>query len=226
MEPVLFHWYVLKRCGYIGIHTKHTCNTTELDALFEAEAGKNPGYPCYNYTLPTIGFWQPATNDPFVLTTTSLSNLVQGGVVNGFFGIEVMNIAQVASNSSLIAYIMMYQPVPRNGPSNSPLPPPVAYSITLDFCLHTYNTPDTDGVPSTVLVSSQIYDLAVEQELTPIGNDYFLSANETSIAFEGQNFTVSGVAASYLAIASQNIFLGSCLQPCPTSRRIWSHDNG
>lgn len=54
--------------------------------------------------------------------------------------------------------------------------------------------------------------MAIEQSLTPQGVTFRFQSNHTSIDIAGQNFTVSGLGAVYLAMATEYVFLGSCLQ--------------
>lgn len=191
---------------------KNSCDTATLDAMFEAENTTNPGYPCFNYTLPLkagMNGYGPSGAD-FYYGNMSLSNMLYMLPLGHFDSMPFMNLGIGISNSSLITFYLLYQPALEESFVNSSLSAPLAYEMTLDTCLHTYNTTVSDSITKTALVSSQIFDSEVQPQLLNGLISHYSLSNTTSITFDNQRFVVSNEAATYLAIALEAGLINQC----------------
>lgn len=192
------------------------CNTTALDALFELTHWHNPGYPCYNYTLPYIALnLEDTAGNDILLANISISSAASSPSEfdsDTSTALQVLQISQAASNNSLISYYMIYQPGLEASLTNSSFAAPLAYSITLDFCLQTYNTTVSNGLAQTILTSSRIFDVAVSNTVLEDDIVYEPVSNYSSITVEDKIFTVSDVGAASLALSSELAFWGPCYQ--------------
>lgn len=136
------------------------CNLTTLGEVFEEAGLENPGYPCYNYTLPfqstNIQYTASFSAQPIFFGNATLSNLQ---LVNDPEGMQYVTITSSpgSSNFSFLDAYLMYQPGLQES-INSTLASPVAYGISFGLCVQTYNTTVSGGNASTSIISSQLFD--------------------------------------------------------------------
>lgn len=197
-----------------------TCNTTALDKIFEVNGLQNPGYSCYNYTLPFQGMGLYSISDTMNSESPTFGNVFLSSAnpeaeVDGFIALDAMTITSSPSSSSLMSYYMIYQPGLTNSGTfspNSALPKPVAYQMSLDFCLHTYSTNVSHGLVNTFITSSQNFPTHDIQSLTQTGFNDQLEANLSTITVGNQTFTVDVLGSVDLLSTAHSIFDGTCSQ--------------
>lgn len=180
----------------------NTCNTTALNKKFESLGNLNPGYPCFNYSLPFH-----ANN----LVSSGSATTTQGGTLIPTFSnaktvLENAMLCDVAedllatktdlsfltlstgfySDFSLTDINLLYQPGIENS-IKSALPPPVALQSSLQLCVQSYNTTVTDGKTSTRVVSHELLNVTSLLESQDIarfsvnGTDFGISTTELKL---------------------------------------------
>lgn len=180
----------------------HTCNISALDAFFKEEGAQNPGYPCYNYTIPYSGLVPvvKSTNtimENYIFDNISLSNAANVHSFDGNLNLEVLVIAQDIRNSSLASYYMLYQPNLQSSLTSSFLEPPIAYYISLNLCLGLYNTTVSNGETNTLLLESK--NLALDEQLSPNNYSFRTSSGTLKDKFRGFNFSASRLGLDFLS---------------------------
>lgn len=195
--------------------TNAICNTTAFDEIFDSAGLENPGFPCFNYTLPQLTY--SATISPGVNVSLSDANL-DGERSLGLGLMQVMGLYyRITLNSSALftAYVV-YQPDLVSS-INSSLPAPVAYELGLDFCVQTYNTTVTKGVVNTETISTR--NLETDYGEIYYGNnnsDTFLVASDYfNVSVGGDVFGVSAIAIEGLYSVLQGTIFGECFLSPP-----------
>lgn len=137
--------------------TKNDCNITAFNEVFEIAELTNPGYPCFNYTLPYIVRVPTIDGHANQLSNATLSNAIPS-IQYGTLGMmEILSIGSAYTNiSSLTTAYLIYQP---NLLPNASLSSPIAYKLNIDFCVQTYESKMSNGVVNTSTISNQILSL-------------------------------------------------------------------
>lgn len=191
---------------------KNACNLTDFGEFFEIAGTANPGYPCYNYTLPK----------QVITPITSASNIDRHQVSNATLSntnphtpdfMEIMSFTPSSGNISTMATAyLIYQPgLPTS--INSFLPNPVAYELNLNLCVQTYNTSVTNGIVTTTAVKSEI--LKTELTQIPDAHDNTITYTGPSGFYgdDGENeFGISLGALSTLVVTGEANFNFACAQ--------------
>lgn len=195
--------------------TKNACDLAAFDKAFLAEVGlKNPGYPCFNYTLPL------EARDSALDTSHEASNFFGNSSLSNYQpsldGLEVLALNSVlgTSNSSFAGASLIYQPNFRDS-INSTIPSPIAYQIDFELCIQTYNTTVINGIPYTSVIFSQPFNSdMVETPIMPDGGFNINGSNTTMQAFSGFEFGLDQNAFSALTDMMVDVFLnGQCFLP-------------
>lgn len=180
------------------------CNVTAFEEVFKAAGLENPGYPCFNHSLPyTV---------PEVTITTSgdsldregnasLSDAVPLNPIGNTPSLQILSLGPTAGNdSSLVTAYVIYQPEFENS-LNSSVGEPIAYSLSLDLCVQMLNTTVANGITYTSIVSSQI--------ITKDGLD--IEPNSTALSVDGFDFGImTFVGLSVLSNTIQGFFTENC----------------
>lgn len=177
---------------------KNVCNQSTLDKFFQEVGFENPGYPCFNYTLPFV-----STSDFLLVegevssaTNITLSNVVplQGEGMQFLTLTPILDTVKSRLGTSFVGAYLMYQPGVKES-INSSLANPIAYGLNFELCVQTYNTTVLNGVTTTVLTSTQPFYLNVTEELVlgdGKGSGFDVKgSNLTTVSVGGMNFSVS-----------------------------------
>lgn len=181
----------------------NACNLTAFEEYFDLSGFANPGYSCFNYTLPEQAFVPLANGISFRTANATLTNaFTDVGFIPPPMGILSLNsIYNDFPSTSVYTAYLMYQPDFATS-INSTLPSPVAYELDLHLCVQIYNTTVSNGVTNTTMLSSQIIETGIEQNYDPSSDTTHYTANNSHISIEGNTFDISNYS---LIILSQTM---------------------
>lgn len=194
------------------------CNTTAFEENFEIAELINPGYPCFNYTLPEIVYGLGTADIALGLTSNAtLSNgFANTSLASGFGTMQVMSLnGAVTNSSSIITAYLMYQPDLLMS-INSSLRTPVAYRLNLDFCMQTYNTTMSNGIVNTTVLSNRILPID-DQSTFATNNSINVDGNSTYTSVGGNIFGSTIMGSADLAFTLQQIFGDACFDFIPSA---------
>lgn len=138
---------------------RNPCDQNALDGFFQDAGIENPGFPCFNYTLPftTLNTIE-ASNISNIRGNATLSNVMPLLGTPDFTSMQILTAATGlgSSNFSVTDAYLIYQNISQS--INSSLIKPVAYGISVGLCVHTYRTSVSNGITSTSKISSQPFD--------------------------------------------------------------------
>lgn len=171
----------------------NACNEPIFNAQFDAVPGlKNPGYPCYNYSLPALAYVSVTSNvnpqsglsaQELILENATLS-VIHNTTFREYVDITILEVSNNYYGSSLLGFNILYQPGVADS-INSTLPPPIALQSSLDLCIQTYNTSVIDSKTSTQLISCEILNSTVIEA----------AAGYSTFVVSGTSFGISPDAA-------------------------------
>lgn len=169
-----------------------------FEKIFKIAGFINPGYPCFNYSLPELG------SANFLLKSADNITLSNGNpemsITNGGGWMQSLTLTSALHSApSLFTSYVLYQP-DLLASINSSLSSPQAYQLNLDLCVQTYNSITWNGITNTTMLSSQI--LPIDSTVS-IGNDTF------GITKEG---------LSSLTGCIKSLFVDSCFVTIPGSQ--------
>lgn len=199
------------------------CNATAFEEYFQLAGITNPGYPCFNYTLPYVAFTNGGPDTLSIAGNASLSNNA-GSEGYGIDSLQVMTLSASTSNSSsLFTSLVIYQPGFLTS-INSSLPRPVAYELNLDFCIQTYNTTVSNGVVNTTVLSSQILQTNIQEVFTANNDSDIFFGNSSYTSVRGEIFGFSFIAVDQFKSVIQGYLHGSCFQYLPPILNLPSNE--
>lgn len=148
----------------------NTCNRAALDANFLTSFGlPNPGFPCFNYSLPAslynpipifVPFKGATSNPEYEFTNKASMTNVQEDDISEDVNMPILSISTgFYSNYSLVDINILYQPGIETS-INLTLPLPVAIRSSLKLCVQKFNTTVFDSNTTTEQVSSKSFDLS------------------------------------------------------------------
>lgn len=194
--------------------SSNACNVTAFEEVFEAAGIENPGYPCFNYTIPSDALnyiYSAAGSSGSYVGDAALSNVVSLDPDGFPLGVNVFNLVPGSgafSSTFLTAYLLYQADI--GSSINSTLVSPVAYGLSLGLCVQKYNTTVVDGITTTSVVSSQ----SLEQ-----GDLDYILTNRTIVPGVISNRSVDGFvfgavqdAVADMAPPAIAFFQDSCYQ--------------
>lgn len=168
------------------LNNSQSCNTAALNENFANIGGSNPGYPCFNYSLPELAYSRVSQSGSTVKVFGN-ATIGDGQMMPLIFGNVSLPMLTISTgvyyDDSLVDINILYQPGLQ---INSTLPPPIALRSSLQFCIQTYNTTVSSSISTTELVSSQILNTTLLNN--PPGNTS--PANRTFLVND-TTFTIS-----------------------------------
>lgn len=199
---------------------KHNvCNLTAFNTLFSETGVPNPGFPCFNYTIPKPGL--PEDNS-VTATNATVSN--SDFDVPGFMQIMSMT-AAYGNLSTLATSYLLYQPGLSPNSSapdpfayelNSSLPNPIAYELSLNLCIQTYNTSVSNGRANTTSIKDRIVPISYELIPENLPEATFILEVGNITATEGENtFGISDDGLDSLVQLWEGLFDFTCSAEIP-----------
>lgn len=195
---------------------KNACDHKALNQVFRDAGIKNPGYPCFNYTLPfdTLNSLETLAADTEFYGNATLSNVVPllGENTEYPYGMQMLTVSSImaSSNFSFFQGYLMYQPDVQKS-INGALSSPLAYSMSLDLCLQTYNISVSDGNISTSIISNQLFETGLVESSPTLGV-LNVTGNATLISSNGMSFGVSGAPLTYMTTSIVTSLQDNCFQ--------------
>lgn len=190
--------------------SSHPCNLTSFEEIFESAGVVNPGYSCFNYTLPVT---EISISESPVPSITNVATLTSANVDKHFAGlgyIQIMSLGTAYRNiSSLITAYLIFQPGFATS-INSSFPIPIAYELNLDLCLHTYSTTVSKGVVNTTMLSSQTIKTSEEETYSMSNATTFYKGNSSYVSVGGDIFGISNTSIALLQQQLQTSLVASC----------------
>lgn len=183
-------------------------------------------YPCFNWTYPT----EQLTVNGFK-ENVSLTSGIDGPPIhsNDEIDMELLlvftdSMPNIINNTFMTAYVL-YQPYEFYTNTDSSLPDPVAFVLTLDFCLQIYNTSVKDGVVKTIMTSSQpLSTAAFPSGSFDVISNVSPSDSQGTVSLDGNNFGFSQIWR--LGNVAAGFFLDSCFQYLTLSINGYLFANG
>lgn len=195
----------------------NACNTTSFNEIFQQLGKPNPGYQCFNYTLPDVVIDIPLNqNDGLENVSDQIFNLyLTNGVIDEYFGPDTLPVLvsspSYQNTSSLGTFYLIYQPGFLES-INVPLPKPLAYGINLDVCTQTFNTTVFNGKVNTTLVSSRILPTYLTEVFTANNDTKEFTASNTYVTIEGDVFGMSEDGMMLLNQAMTSLLTSTCYE--------------
>lgn len=189
------------------------CNITDFEEIFQVAGITNPGYPCFNYSLPELIFADS-------LESTKNITLSNGdatwGLVDQLGLMQILTLAStLRDTSSLYTASLMYQPDLLTS-INSSLSSPVAYSIALDLCIQTYQSTTSNGITNTTISSSQLLPLNSKKILGNNGLSINLTGDVVDMMSVGNDtFGITQGGIADLTLSIEGFFSDSCFEIIP-----------
>lgn len=192
----------------------NACNLTAFEEIFDVAGFPNPGFPCFNYTLPRQGLTEinhitsQTVGLGFQKSNITLTNAFSD-ISLSQLPMKIMSIdPSFDPSSTLRTHYLMYQPG-FSSSINSSLPDPVAYGLDLNLCIQTLNTTVSKGKTNTTIVSSQILETPFVQIYHPNNGTSKYLLNDSYVVIEGETFGISRLSLAILIQTTGSIF-ASC----------------
>lgn len=187
---------------------------TAFEEVFEAVGIENPGYPCFNYTIPSNVLkyvYSSVGLSESLIGNASLSNAVPLDPAGFPLGMNVFSLVSGsgALDSTFLTTYLLYQPDIESS-INSSLARPVAYELSLGLCVQKYDTVVIDGITTTSIVSSQPLELDHLDYL--LTNETIIPGDMKTMTVDGFDFGAVQYAVDNMAVPAMGYFTDSCYQ--------------
>lgn len=191
------------------IITNDCKNMTSFDEIFTAAGSINPGYPCFNYTLPKVGFI-----GGMILSLNGNISLSNGDFNKGFFpGMQVLSLTPSLVNTpSLLTSHLMFQP-DLSASIISSLSSPEAYALTLDLCVQEYESSTSSGKTNTILLSSQIIPVNETETLLNENTVANFTGGNACISIDNVTFGITASGTPLLVNTMESYLVDLCFEP-------------